>query len=163
MPCWVAIIALRVERRAAEASSRGFELLLDAGQLGFTRGACGPWTLRRFDAGQPFVYGKPVTTEQKGSPFFQGKVRSLPASATGESEGQQRLVSDVWDDLEATIYHEPWSAGAAAGSGVGRSLHPGLAGRAYRPNRPNHGMIDQPMFFEEAVRFLLEMDPKPEE
>lgn len=80
----------------------------------FRTGAASEMLLQRtsaFDAAHLFSYGATVTLMRDGTPYFTGKVRSRPAFGSGSSEGQSIVIRDAWEDLEETIYQEPWAVG----------------------------------------------------
>jgi len=67
-----------------------------------------------FDAAPLFSYGTPVALVRDGAPYFQGKVASIPRFGRGSSEGQEIQLVDAWQDLEDTIYLEPWAVGSGS-------------------------------------------------
>lgn len=67
-----------------------------------------------FDATPILSYGAAVILACDGTPFFQGKVASVPTYASGSQEGQAVEVADAWGDLEETIYQEEWNTGTTA-------------------------------------------------
>lgn len=75
-----------------------------------------------FDAAESFAHGTDVTITRDGSPYFKGKVRAIPKTASGATEGHDYLVEDVWAELERLTYQEPWLI-----------RQPGFAGTAYMP------------------------------
>ncbi|MCW1887722.1 hypothetical protein OKA04_23495 [Luteolibacter flavescens] len=83
----------------------------------FNTGTASIMTLRRvadMDEADVLAWGAAVTLTRDGVPFFQGKVDSLPTSATGTSEGQDIEIVDAWQELEQTTYKESWGAGAGS-------------------------------------------------
>ncbi|MCW1926275.1 hypothetical protein OKA05_27220 [Luteolibacter arcticus] len=83
----------------------------------FNTGTRSIMSLRRvvdMDAAEILPWGTAVTLTRNGTAFFQGKVNSLPTSATGTSEGQEIDIVDAWQDLEDTIYKEEWPAGSSS-------------------------------------------------
>ncbi|WP_193214795.1 hypothetical protein [Luteolibacter marinus] len=81
----------------------------------FRTGAASEMRLRRvcdFDAVPLFSYADPVTLVRNGTKYFQGKVASRPSYGSGSNEGQEIVIRDAWQDLEDTVYLEPWSVGA---------------------------------------------------
>ena len=72
-------------------------------------------TLQRavdFDEAAALEFGDAVILAHGGTKFFQGKVSGSGAGAAGPEEGQQIEVVDAWQELEDTIYQEPWAYGA---------------------------------------------------
>lgn len=83
----------------------------------FNTGTRSVMTLRKvgdFKGADPFPWGTPVTLTRNGQPFFQGKVNSLPNSASEDDESQGIEIVDAWQDLEETIYEEEWPAGSSS-------------------------------------------------
>lgn len=67
-----------------------------------------------FDAAPLFAYGTSVALVRGGATYFQGKVASIPRFGRGSSEGQEIQLVDAWQDLEDTIYLEPWAVGSGS-------------------------------------------------
>lgn len=83
----------------------------------FRTGAPGEMTLRRvaaFDATPLYSYGQTVSLVRGDTQFFRGKVVSRPVYGRPASEGQTIRVMDAWQDLEDTIYQEPWAVGTGS-------------------------------------------------
>jgi hypothetical protein len=67
-----------------------------------------------FDATEILSYGAPVILACGDTPYFQGKVVSVPKYASGGAEGQVIEIADAWNDLDETIYQEEWNTGTAS-------------------------------------------------
>lgn len=83
----------------------------------FRTGAPGEVTFRRvaaFDAAPLYSYGDTVSIVRDGTQFFSGKVASRPVYGRAASEGQVVRIVDAWQDLEDTIYQEPWAVGVGS-------------------------------------------------
>lgn len=95
---------------------------VEIGTLGLEIAACSlrthgvsKLTLRRFsnyDTTALYSYGQDITvTYDAGSgdtPFFKGRIASVPKFGSGSAEGQEYVIEDVWADLERTVYQEAW-------------------------------------------------------
>lgn len=64
-----------------------------------------------FDAAEAFPYGAAVVLAVGGTTIFRGKVGRNPRVASAESETQQVVAFDAWDELERTTYNEGWKLG----------------------------------------------------
>jgi hypothetical protein len=87
---------------------------LEVATATFRTGAASELTLRRsaaFDAAPLFAYDAPITLLRAGAPYFTGKVKSRPAWGRASGEGQIIRIADAWQDLEDTVYMEPWAIG----------------------------------------------------
>lgn len=79
-------------------------------------------TLKRLvdfdEATDVFTYGTSIILSRLDvattTVVFRGKVTSNPRSGTQESETQDVVVSDVWDELSRTIYQELWGVAPVA-------------------------------------------------
>lgn len=83
----------------------------------FRTGAAGEVTFRRvaaFDAAPLYSFGDTVSIVRDGTQFFRGKVASRPVYGRAASEGQVVRIVDAWQDLEDTIYQEPWAVGVGS-------------------------------------------------
>lgn len=83
----------------------------------FRSGAASSVTLRAavdFDSEPLIGHGENVVIGRNGSPFFRGKVRAVPRSASKSDEAQEFVVEDGWADLERTTYQEEWAAGSGS-------------------------------------------------
>jgi hypothetical protein len=90
--------------------------IMDA-SVTFRSGAPSELRLQRtsaYDATALLAYGTDATLTRGGTAFFRGKVRTVPRSASDSSEGQELLITDAWQDLEDTIYQEPWAVGSGS-------------------------------------------------
>lgn len=67
-----------------------------------------------FDATELLAFGAAVVIARDGTPFFQGKIVSIPKAGSAADESQNYDVADAWEDLENTIYQEPWALGASS-------------------------------------------------
>jgi len=67
-----------------------------------------------YDAAGLLAYGAPVVVTRNGTPFFRGRAMSPQPSADDSSEGQSIEIVDAWQDLEDTIYQEPWAVGSGS-------------------------------------------------
>ncbi len=72
-----------------------------------------------FDSAPQFATGAAVVLERVtpsgGEIIFQGKADPVNRAASPKSEGHDFYVSDAWQDLEETIYQEPWAVGDIEG------------------------------------------------
>lgn len=90
---------------------------LDVATATFRAGAASELTLRRvaaFDAAPLYNYDAPITLVRAGTPYFSGKVKSRPAWGRSSGEGQIIRIADAWQDLEDTVYMEPWAIGTGS-------------------------------------------------
>jgi hypothetical protein len=67
-----------------------------------------------YDAAALLGYDAAVTVTCDGTAYFRGKARSTRPSADGNSEGQSIEIVDAWQELEDTIYQEPWAVGSGS-------------------------------------------------
>lgn len=67
-----------------------------------------------YDAAALLSFGTAVTVARDGTAYFRGKAKSPQPSADGNSEGQSIEIVDAWQDLEDTIYQEPWAVGTGS-------------------------------------------------
>lgn len=90
---------------------------LEVANATFRAGAASELTLRRvaaFDAAPLYNYDAPITLVRAGTPYFSGKVKSRPAWGRSSGEGQIIRIADAWQDLEDTVYMEPWAIGTGS-------------------------------------------------
>lgn len=93
------------------------ELGLSIARGDFRAGAPSSLVLRRtadFTAAPLFAYGAPVALVRDGDTFFQGKVVTVPRFGDAAGEGHEIVIVDAWQDLEDTIYLEPWAVGSGS-------------------------------------------------
>jgi hypothetical protein len=98
-----------------DSSLETLGLTLAAGN--FRVQAVSTMTLQRacnFDATEALSYGTAAILALDGTPYFQGKVVSVPKFGSGSDEGQVIEIADAWTDLEETIYQEEWATGITA-------------------------------------------------
>jgi len=70
--------------------------------------------VRAYDAAPLVSYGAAVTITCDGTAYFRGRARAIQPSANESTEGQTMEIVDAWQDLEDTIYQEPWAAGVGS-------------------------------------------------
>jgi hypothetical protein len=90
---------------------------LEVAAANFRTGAASELILRRvaaFDAAPLYAYDQALALVREGETYFAGKVKSRPAWGRDAGEGQMIRVADAWQDLEDTVYQEPWSIGSGS-------------------------------------------------
>lgn len=90
---------------------------LEVTTANFRTGAASELILRRvaeFDATPLYAYDQAIALVRNGTTYFAGKVKSRPAWGRAAGEGQIIRVADAWQDLEDTVYQEPWAIGTGA-------------------------------------------------
>lgn len=90
---------------------------LEVATANFRTGAASELILRRvaaFDAAPLYAYDQAIALVRDDTTYFAGKVKSRPAWGRAAGEGQIIRVADAWQDLEDTVYQEPWSIGTGA-------------------------------------------------
>lgn len=93
------------------------DLGLEVATATFRSGAASELILRRvaaFDAAPLYAYDQALALVRDGTPYFAGKVKSRPAWGRAAGEGQIIRLADAWQDLEDTVYQEPWSIGTGS-------------------------------------------------
>ncbi len=93
---------------------------------------------RPFDAAPPFASGETVTVARAGTPWFVGRVTSVPASGDGGAEAQVCTLSGPWWYLAQLVCQQQWTLqGGAATAWLSRLV----LGQAADGTRLNTGQV----------------------
>ena len=93
---------------------------------------------RPFDAAPPFPFGETVTVLRAGTPWFVGRVTSVPASGDGGAESLVCTMTGPWWYLAQLVCQQQWTLrGGAATASLSRLV----LGQAADGTRLNTGQV----------------------